>query len=461
MAFINLSSLLDGHKQGDEELVSSRTSYPLVDEIPFRDGKTLRELTLPLVEKTLEKSKDSFDKLILTISDILDEAGFDDEFKEYIPLLNSSFKDRVIGSLVTAITNASTSLNTSGGTEKIKEFVSNAISEGISRDSIEQSEKLDSLFPPYIQANNGNPYLLLGHYLSANSTSFKDKLTSLLEERKSDILCLIINYDDWRDNAIDIPVLMTMDENTSGYLLRDVSSFMSNEEFSDFSHQLVGISAKIIQHLITNSRDVDSSSKIEDYIYNGKEDEASSSIALSDRSEQFVIDVLEMLLSDERSQARRYVVSETLHWHASPFSNWYRYFGLCNGDSLISNLLIDDKEVIFDDFVVGSGSFKSVESFIDDKFLNHSDSSFSGYAVTYDNVQKLLWMVLPKTNDDLPYIDVTLKSGRQFRVIRPLMASRLSLRGSWELRSHDTDDAGGDKWVLHPVMDYKIDYHII
>lgn len=460
MAFINLSSLLDGHKQGDEELVSSRASYILVDEIPFKDGKTLRQLTLPLVEETLEKSKESFDKLLLTIRNILDEAGFDEEFKEYIPLVNSSFKDRVIGSLVTAIVNASTSINTSGGTEKIKEFVSNAISDGISKDSIDQSEKLDSLFPPYIQANSGNPYMLLGHYLSANSDSFKDNLTSILEKRKSDILRLILSYDDWSYNSIDIPVLMTMDENTSGYLLRDMSSFMSDEEFSDFSRQLVGISAKIIQHLITNSMDSDSASKIEDYIYNGKEDEASSSIALSDRSEQFVMDVLEGLLSDERSQTRRYVMSETLHWHATHSSNWYRYFGLCNGDSLISNLLIDDKEVKFDDFVVGSGSFKAVESFIDKKFLEHAVGAFSGYGATYDNVQKLLWMVLPKTSDDLPYIDVTLKSGRQFRVIRPLMASRLSLIGSWELRSHDTDESG-DIWVLHPVMEYKIDYRII
>lgn len=239
-----------------------------------------------------------------------------------------------------------------------------------------------------------------------------------------------------------------------------MSSFMSHEEFSDFSRQLVGISAKIIQHLITNSRTTDSSSKIEDYIYNGKEDEACSSIALSDRSEQFVMDVLEGLLSDERSQTRRYIVSETLHWHATHSSNWYRYFGLCNGDSLISNLLINDKEVKFDDFVVGSGSFKSVDSFVDKMFINYRANAFSGDGATYDNVQKLLWMVLPKTSDDLPYIDVTLKSGRQFRVIRPLMASRLSLRGSWELRSHDTDE-GGDKWVLHPVMEYKIDYRII
>ncbi len=460
MAFINLSSLLDGHKQGDEELVSSRASYALVDEIPFKDAKTLRQLTLPLVEQSLEKSKESLDKAILMISDILDEAGFDDEFKEYIPLVNPSFKDRVIGSLVTAIVNASTSLNTSGGAEKMKEFVSNAISDGISKDSIEQSEKLDSVFPSNINLNSGHPYMMLGYYLSANSTSFKDKLTSLLEKSKSDILRLILNYDDWRNNAIDIPVLMTMDDNTYGYLLRDMSSFMSNEEFSDFSRQLVGISAKIIQHLITNSRNVDSSSKIEDYIYNGKEDEASSSIALSDRSEQFVMDVLEELLSDERSQTRRYIVSETLHWHATHSSNWYRYFGLCNGESMISNLLIDDKEVKFDDFVVGSGSFKSVESFIDKKFLEHAVGAFSGYGTTYDNVQKLLWMALPKTSDDLPYIEVTLNSGRQFKVIRPLMASRLSLRGSWELRSHDTDE-GGDKWVLHPVMEYKIDYHII
>lgn len=454
MAFINLSSLLDGHKQGDEELVSSRVSYVLMDEIPFKDGKTLRQLTLPLVEETLEKSKNSFDKLLLMIRDILDEAGFDDEFKEYIPLVNSSFKDRVIGSLVTAIVNASTSLNISESSERISKFVSDAISDGISKDTIEQSEKLDSLFPPYIQTKIGNPYTMLGYYLSANSTSFKDKLTSILWESKSDILRLITT------NAIDIPVLMTMDENTSGYLLRDMSSFMSDEEFSDFSHQLIGISAKIIQHLITNSRDVDSSSKIENYIYNGKEDEASSSIALSDRSEQFVMDVLEGLLSEERSQTRRYIVSETLHWHATHSSNWYRYFGLCNGESLISNLLIDDKEVDFDDFVVGSGSFKAVESFIDEKFLEHAVGAFSGYGATYDNVQKLLWMVLPKTSDDLPYIDVTLKSGRQFRVIRPLMASRLSLRGSWELRSHDTDE-GGDKWALHPVMEYKIDYRII
>lgn len=460
MAFINLSSLLDGHKQGDEELVSSRTSHILVDEIPFKNAKTLSELALPLVEQTLEKSKESFDKLILTIRDILDEAGFDDEFKEYIPLVNSSFKDRVIGSLVTAIVNASTSLNISESSERIRQFVSNAISDGISKDSIEQSERLDSLFPPYIQANSGNPYAMLGHYLSANSDSFKDKLTSLLWERKSDILRFVLCCDGWHANAIDIPVLMTMDKNTSGYLLRDMSSFMSDEEFSDFSRQLVGISAKILQHLITNSRDVDSSSKIEEYIYNGKEDEASSSIALSDRSEQFVMDVLESLLSDERSQTRRYVISETLHWHATHSSNWYRYFGLCNGESLISNLLIANKEVIFDDFVVGSGSFKSVDSFIDDKFLEHTDGSFSGYGVTYDNVQELLWMVLPKTSDDFPYIEVTLKSGRQFKVIRPLMASRLSLRGSWELRSHDTDEVG-DKWVLHPVMEYKIDYHII
>lgn len=454
MAFINLSSLLDGHKHGDEELVSSRVSYVLMDEIPFKDGKTLRQLTLPLVEEMIGKSKESFDKFLLMIRDILDEAGFDEEFKEYIPLVNSSFKDRVVGSLVTAIVNASISISISDSSERISEFVSNAISDGISKDSIEQSEKLDSLFPPYIQTKSGNPYTMLGYYLSANSTSFKDKLTSILWESKSDILRLITT------NAIDIPVLMTMDENTSGYLLRDMSSFMSDEEFLDFSRQLVGISAKIIQHLITNSRDVDSSSKIENYIYNGKEDEASSSIALSDRSEQFVMDVLEGLLSDERSQTRRYVMSETLHWHATHPSNWYRYFGLCNGESLISNLLIDDKEVNFDDFVVGLGSFKAVESFIDKKFLEHTDGSFSGYGVTYDNVQKLLWMVLPKTNDDLPYIDVTLKSGRQFRVIRPLMASRLSLRGSWELRSHDTDE-GGDKWVLHPVMEYKIDYRII
>ena len=454
MAFINLSSLLDGHKHGDEELVSSRVSYVLMDEIPFKDGKTLRQLTLPLVEEMIGKSKESFDKFLLMIRDILDEAGFDEEFKEYIPLVNSSFKDRVVGSLVTAIVNASISISISDSSERISEFVSNAISDGISKDSIEQSEKLDSLFPPYIQTKSGNPYTMLGYYLSANSTSFKDKLTSILWESKSDILRLITT------NAIDIPVLMTMDENTSGYLLRDMSSFMSDEEFLDFSRQLVGISAKIIQHLITNSRNVDSSSKIENYIYNGKEDEASSSIALSDRSEQFVMDVLEGLLSDERSQTRRYVMSETLHWHATHSSNWYRYFGLCNGESLISNLLIDDKEVNFDDFVVGLGSFKAVESFIDKKFLEHTDGSFSGYGVTYDNVQKLLWMVLPKTNDDLPYIDVTLKSGRQFRVIRPLMASRLSLRGSWELRSHDTDE-GGDKWVLHPVMEYKIDYRII
>lgn len=454
MAFINLSSLLDGHKQGDEELVSSRVSYVLMDEIPFKDGKTLRQLTLPLVEEMIGKSKESFDKFLLMIRDILDEAGFDEEFKEYIPLVNSSFKDRVVGSLVTAIVNASISLSISDSSERISEFVSNAISDGISKDSIEQSEKLDSLFPPYIQTKSGNPYTMLGYYLSANSTSFKDKLTSILWESKSDTLRLITT------NAIDIPVLMTMDENTSGYLLRDMSSFMSDEEFSDFSRQLVGIFAKIIQHLITNSRDVDSSSKIEDYVYNGKEDEASSSIALSDRSEQFVMGVLEGLLSDERSQTRRYVASETLHWHATHSSNWYRYFGLCNGESLISNLLIDDKEVNFDDFVVGSGSFKAVESFIDEKFLEHAVGAFSGYGATYDNVQKLLWMVLPKTSDDLPYIDVTLKSGRQFRVIRPLMASRLSLRGSWELRSHDTDE-GGDKWVLHPVMEYKIDYRII
>ena len=454
MAFINLSSLLDGHKQWDEELVSSRASYVLMDEIPFKDGKTLRQLTLPLVEETLEKSKGSFDKLLLTIRDILDEAGFDEEFKEYIPLVNSSFKDRVIGSLVTAIVNASMSLSISDSSERISEFVSNAISDGISKDTIEQSEKLDSLFPPYIQTKSGNPYTVLGYYLSANSTSFKDKLTSILWESKSDILRLITT------NAIDIPVLMTMDDNIREYHLRDMSSFMSHEEFSDFSRQLVGISAKIIQHLITNSRTTDSSSKIEDYIYNGKEDEACSSIALSDRSEQFVMDVLEGLLSDERSQTRRYIVSETLHWHATHSSNWYRYFGLCNGDSLISNLLINDKEVKFDDFVVGSGSFKSVDSFVDKMFLNYRANAFSGDGATYDNVQKLLWMVLPKTSDDLPYIDVTLKSGRQFRVIRPLMASRLSLRGSWELRSHDTDE-GGDKWVLHPVMEYKIDYRII
>lgn len=454
MAFINLSSLLDGHKQWDEELVSSRASYVLMDEIPFKDGKTLRQLTLPLVEETLEKSKESFDKLLLTIRDILDEAGFDEEFKEYIPLVNSSFKDRVIGSLVTAIVNASTSLSISDSSERISEFVSNAISDGISKDTIEQSEKLDSLFPPYIQTKSGNPYTILGYYLSANSTSFKDKLTSILWESKSDILRLITT------NAIDIPVLMTMDDNIREYHLRDMSSFMSHEEFSDFSRQLVGISAKIIQHLITNSRDVDSSSKIEDYIYNGKEDEASSSIALSDRSEQFVMDVLEGLLSDGRSQTRRYIVSETLHWHATHSSNWYRYFGLCNGESLISNLLISNTEIVFDDFVVGSGSFKSVDSFVDKMFLNYRANAFSGYGATYDNVQELLWMVLPKTSDDLPYIDVTLKSGRQFRVIRPLMASRLSLRGSWELRSHDTDE-GGDKWVLHPVMEYKIDYRII
>lgn len=454
MAFINLSSLLDGHKQGDEELVSSRASYILVDEIPFKDGKTLRQLTLPLVEETLEKSKESFDKLLLTIRNILDEAGFDEEFKEYIPLVNSSFKDRVIGSLVTAIVNASTSLSISDGSERISEFVSNAISDGISKDTIEQSEKLDSLFPPYIQTKSGNPYTILGYYLSANSTSFKDKLTSILWESKSDILRLITT------NAIDIPVLMTMDDNIREYHLRDMSSFMSHEEFSDFSRQLVGISAKIIQHLITNSRTTDSSSKIEDYIYNGKEDEACSSIALSDRSEQFVMDVLEGLLSDERSQTRRYIVSETLHWHATHSSNWYRYFGLCSGESLISSLLIGNTEIVFDDFVVGSGSFKSVDSFVDKMFLNYRANAFSGDGATYDNVQKLLWMVLPKTSDDLPYIDVTLKSGRQFRVIRPLMASRLSLRGSWELRSHDTDE-GGDKWVLHPVMEYKIDYRII
>ena len=460
MAFINLSSLLDGHKQGDEELVSSRASYVLMDEIPFKDGKTLRQLTLPLVEETLEKSKESFDKLLLMIRDILDEAGFDDEFKEYIPLVNSSFKDRVIGSLVTAIVNASTSLNISESSERIREFVFNAISDGINKNTIEPSEKLDSLFSPHLQAKSGNPYTLLGYYLSANKTAFKNKLTSILENRKSDILRLILNYDDWKANSIDIPVLMTMDENTSGYLLRDMSSFMSDEEFSDFSRQLVGISAKIIQHLITNSWDVDSSSKIEDYIYNGKEDEASSSIALSDRSEQFVMGVLERLLSDERSQTRRYVASETLHWHATHSSNWYRYFGLCNGESLISNLLIANKEVVFEDFVVGAGSFKSVDSFIDDKFLEHAVGAFSGYGATYDNVQKLLWMVLPKTSDDLPYIEVTLKSGRQFKVIRPLMASRLSLRGSWALRSHDMDESA-DKWVLHPVMEYKIDYHII
>lgn len=454
MAFINLSSLLDGHKQWDEELVSSRASYVLMDEIPFKDGKTLRQLTLPLVEETLEKSKESFDKLLLTIRNILDEAGFDEEFEEYIPLVNSSFKDRVIGSLVTAIVNASTSLSISDSSERISEFVSNAISDGISKDTIEQSEKLDSLFPPYIQTKSGNPYTILGYYLSANSTSFKDKLTSILWESKSDILRLITT------NAIDIPVLMTMDDNIREYHLRDMSSFMSHEEFSDFSRQLVGISAKIIQHLITNSRDVDSSSKIEDYIYNGKEDEASSSIALSDRSEQFVMDVLEGLLSDGRSQTRRYIVSETLHWHATHSSNWYRYFGLCNGESLISNLLISNTEIVFDDFVVGSGSFKSVDSFVDKMFLNYRANAFSGDGATYDNVQKLLWMVLPKTSDDLPYIDVTLKSGRQFRVIRPLMASRLSLRGSWELRSHNTDE-GGDKWVLHPVMEYKINYRII
>lgn len=454
MAFINLSSLLDGHKQWDEELVSSRASYVLMDEIPFKDGKTLRQLTLPLVEETLEKSKESFDKLLLTIRNILDEAGFDEEFEEYIPLVNSSFKDRVIGSLVTAIVNASTSLSISDSSERISEFVSNAISDGISKDTIEQSEKLDSLFPPYIQTKSGKPYTILGYYLSANSTSFKDKLTSILWESKSDILRLITT------NAIDIPVLMTMDDNIREYHLRDMSSFMSHEEFSDFSRQLVGISAKIIQHLITNSRDVDSSSKIEDYIYNGKEDEASSSIALSDRSEQFVMDVLEGLLSDGRSQTRRYIVSETLHWHATHSSNWYRYFGLCNGESLISNMLISNTEIVFDDFVVGSGSFKSVDSFVDKMFLNYRANAFSGYGATYDNVQKLLWMVLPKTSDDLPYIDVTLKSGRQFRVIRPLMASRLSLRGSWELRSYDTDE-GGDKWVLHPVMEYKIDYRII
>lgn len=454
MAFINLSSLLDGHKQWDEELVSSRASYVLMDEIPFKDGKTLRQLTLPLVEETLEKSKESFDKLLLTIRNILDEAGFDEEFEEYIPLVNSSFKDRVIGSLVTAIVNASTSLSISDSSERISEFVSNAISDGISKDTIEQSEKLDSLFPPYIQTKSGNPYTILGYYLSANSTSFKDKLTSILWESKSDILRLITT------NAIDIPVLMTMDDNIREYHLRDMSSFMSHEEFSDFSRQLVGISAKIIQHLITNSRDVDSSSKIEDYIYNGKEDEASSSIALSDRSEQFVMDVLEGLLSDGRSQTRRYIVSETLHWHAAHSSNWYRYFGLCNGESLISNLLISNTEIVFDDFVVGSGSFKSVDSFVDKMFLNYRANAFSGDGATYDNVQKLLWMVLPKTSDDLPYIDVTLKSGRQFRVIRPLMASRLSLRGSWELRSHNTDE-GEDKWVLHPVMEYKIDYRII
>lgn len=454
MAFINLSSLLDGHKQGDEELVSSRASYVLVDEIPFKDGKTLRQLTLPLVEETLEKSKESFDKLLLTIRDILDEAGFDEEFKEYIPLVNSSFKDRVIGSLVTAIVNSSTSLSISDSSERISEFVSNAISDGISKDTIEQSEKLDSLFPPYIQTKSGNPYTILGYYLSANSTSFKDKLTSILWESKSDILRLITT------NAIDIPVLMTMYDNIREYHLRDMSSLMSHEEFSDFSRQLVGISSKIIQHLITNSRNVDSSSKIEDYIYNGKEDEASSSIALSDRSEQFVMDVLEGLLSDERSQTRRYIVSETLHWHATHSSNWYRYFGLCNGESLISSLLIGNTEIVFDDFVVGSGSFKSVDSFVDKMFLNYRANTFSGDGATYDNVQKLLWMVLPKTSDDLPYIDVTLKSGRQFRVIRPLMASRLSLIGSWELRSHDTDE-GGDKWVLHPVMEYKIDYRII
>ena len=454
MAFLNLSSLLNGQNQGDEELVSSRASYVLVDEIAFEGAKTLRQLTLPLVEETLEKSKESFDKLLLTIRDILDEAGFDEEFEEYIPLVNSSFKDRVIGSLVTAIVNASTSLSISDSSERISEFVSNAISDGISKDTIEQSEKLDSLFPPYIQTKSGNPYTILGYYLSANSTSFKDKLTSILWESKSDILRLITT------NAIDIPVLMTMDDNIREYHLRDMSSFMSHEEFSDFSRQLVGISAKIIQHLITNSRTTDSSSKIEDYIYNGKEDEACSSIALSDRSEQFVMDVLEGLLSDERSQTRRYIVSETLHWHATHSSNWYRYFGLCNGDSLISNLLINDKEVKFDDFVVGSGSFKSVDSFVDKMFINYRANAFSGDGATYDNVQKLLWMVLPKTSDDLPYIDVTLKSGRQFRVIRPLMASRLSLRGSWELRSHDTDE-GGDKWVLHPVMEYKIDYRII
>lgn len=460
MAFINLSSLLDGHKQGDEELVSSRASYVLMDEIPFKDGKTLRQLTLPLVEETLEKSKESFDKLLLTIRDILDEAGFDEEFKEYIPLVNSSFKDRVIGSLVTAIVNASTSLSISDSSERISEFVSNAISDGISKDTIEQSEELDSLFPPYIQTKSGNPYTVLGYYLSANSTSFKDKLTSILWESKSDILRLVLNYDDWHADSIDIPVLMTMDDNIREYHLRDMSSFMSHEEFSDFSRQLVGISAKIIQHLITNSRNVDSSPKIEDYIYNGKEDEASSSIALSDRSEQFVMDVLEGLLSDERSQTRRYIVSETLHWHATHSSNWYRYFGLCNGESLISNLLIANTEIVFDDFVVGSGSFKSVDSFVDKMFLNYRANTFSGDGATYDNVQKLLWMVLPKTSDDLPYIDVTLKSGRQFRVIRPLMASRLSLKGSWELRSHDTDE-GGDKWILHPVMEYKIDYRII
>lgn len=460
MAFLNLSSLLDGHKQGDEEFVSSRVSYVLVDEIPFKDGKTLRQLTLPLVEETLEKSKESFDKLLLTIRNILDEAGFDEEFKEYIPLVNSSFKDRVIGSLVTAIVNASMSLSVSDSSERISEFVSNAISDGISKDSIEQSEKLDSLFPPYIQTKSGNPYTMLGYYLSANSTSFKDKLTSILWESKSDILRLVLNYDDWHADSIDIPVLMTMDDNIREYHLRDMSSFMSHEEFSDFSRQLVGISAKIIQHLITNSRTTDSSSKIEDYIYNGKEDEACSSIALSDRSEQFVMDVLEGLLSGERSQTRRYIVSETLHWHATHSSNWYRYFGLCSGESLISSLLIGNTEIVFDDFVVGSGSFKSVDSFVDKMFLNYRANAFSGDGATYDNVQKLLWMVLPKTSDDLPYIDVTLKSGRQFRVIRPLMASRLSLRGSWELRSHDTDE-GGDKWVLHPVMEYKIGYRII
>lgn len=88
MAFINLSSLLDGHKQGDEEIVFSRSSHFRVDEIPFEGAKTLRQLTLPLVEQTLEYSKESFDKLLLMIRYILDEAGFDEEFKKVALRMN-------------------------------------------------------------------------------------------------------------------------------------------------------------------------------------------------------------------------------------------------------------------------------------------------------------------------------------------------------------------------------------
>jgi hypothetical protein len=461
MAFINLSSLLDGRNQGNEDLALSRSVHSRIDEIPFEGGKSLREMVLPLVEHSLEKSKESLDKVILMIRDILDEAGFDDEFKEYIPLVNPSFKDRVIGSLVAAIVNSATSLSISWRTEKINEIVSNAISSGIIGYSIEPSEKLNSLLPPQIQANSENPYAVLGYYLALKSSSFKDNLITIWENRKSDILRLILCFDGHYGNIANIPVLMTMDDNTNGYLLKDVSSFMSHEEFSDFSRQLIGISAKIIQHLITNSKSTDSLSKIEDYIHNGNEDEASSSIALSDRSEQFVKDVLEELSVEDKKKLRMWVVSETLHWSASQSSNWYRYFGLCNDESVISNLLIANKEVILDDFVVGSGSFKSVEYTIDKDFLDYQQGAWSGYGATYENVQEVLWSVLPKTEDDLPYIEVTLNSGRQFKVIRPLMASTLSLSSLWDMRSHDTDDNGGDKWVLHPVMEYRVDYRII